>query len=208
MPNLHTAQSPLAASLVAKMRDISLTPSQFRNTLSQLTLLLVRDAVDSTLMHHTKIMTWQGELECEAVAEDKLVFVPILRAGLPMLEAVGDVFENAHSGFLAMKRDEETLKPRLLYDRIEDVAQKTVFLLDPMVATGGSLQDAVDFVRRKNPARIICLNLIAYEKTMQALAKNNPDIDFFCAKIDPVLDENGFIRPGIGDAGDRAFNTL
>jgi uracil phosphoribosyltransferase len=194
--------------LVSSLRDQNRTPHAVQEIIANITTFLLYEALQNAPLMQKNITTWQGEGSFEAFEENDFVFVPILRAGMPMLNKITTLLPNSVSGFLAMKRDEKTLQPHILYDRIPNVAQKSVFLLDPMVATGGSLQDAIDFIQTKNPKKIVCLNIIAYEKTLLRLAKSNPDIDFFIAQIDTKLNENGFIIPGIGDAGDRAYNTL
>jgi uracil phosphoribosyltransferase len=133
--------------------------------------------------------------------------VPILRAGEPMLTGILKTLPYARSGFLAMKRDEETSQSKLFYENIPNLEDKTVLLLDPMVATGGSLIDGIDYLKSKNPKRIICLNVLGSPFGVQKVQEAHPDVDIYIAQIDERLDENNYIRPGLGDAGDRAFNT-
>ena len=137
----------------------------------------------------------------------KLVLVPILRAGEPMLTGILRTLTYAKSGFLAMKRDEETSQSKLFYENIPDLKDKTVLLLDPMVATGGSLIDGIDYLKNKNAKRIICLNVLGSPYGVNKVQEAHPDVDIYIAQIDERLDENNYIRPGLGDAGDRAFNT-
>lgn len=208
MSNIYYSKHPLIRHLVSKLRGQNHTPHAFQEIIANITAFLLYESLQNAALMQKNITTWQGEGSFETFEENDFVFVPILRAGMPMLNKIATLFPNSISGFLAMKRDEKTLQPRILYDRVPNVEQKCVFLLDPMVATGGSLQDAIDFIQTKKPKKIVCLNIIAYEKTLLNLAKNNPDTDFFIAQIDTKLNENGFIIPGIGDAGDRAYNTL
>ncbi len=111
------------------------------------------------------------------------------------------------SGFLAMKRDENTHQSVLYYDRIPECKDKTVILVDPMVATGGSLCDAISVIKSKSPKKIISLNIIGSPEGMAILEQKHPDIDIYIAQIDDALNENMFIIPGLGDAGDRSYNT-
>ena len=130
-----------------------------------------------------------------------------MRAGAPMLESIMGLFPDAPAGFLAMKRDEMTKKAVLYYDRVPECSGKTVILLDPMVATGGSLGDAIDAIKAKGAAKIISLNIIGAPEGLAVVEAKHPDIDLYIAQIDEKLDADKFIYPGLGDAGDRAFNT-
>ena len=124
-----------------------------------------------------------------------------------MLTGILRTLPYAKSGFLAMKRDEETSLSKLFYENIPNLENKTVILLDPMVATGGSLIDGIEYLKTKKAKKIICLNIIGSPFGVKKVTEAHPDIDMFIAQIDERLDENNYIRPGLGDAGDRAFNT-
>ena len=165
------------------------------------------EALSNAVLTPESIMTWQGREEHRFIREEALVFVPIMRAGLPMLESVMALFPDAAAGFLAMKRDETTHEAILYYDRVPDCALKTVILLDPMVATGGSLCDAIDTIKAKGAAKIISLNIIGSPDGLAAVEARHPDIDLYIAQIDQGLTAEKFIHPGLGDAGDRAYNT-
>ena len=208
MHNLHHLNHPVVKDLVSRLRDIDQDASSFQSIITNLTTFLVYEALSEFAMYNKEINTWQGKQSFDFIDQEKLVFVPILRAGMPMLTQLNRFFPDAVSGFVAMKRDEETQKPNMLYDRVPNIEEKTLFLLDPMVATGGSLNDALNFMKKKNPQKIICLNLVGYKDTMEKLAQTHKDVEFFIAQIDTILNEDGFIIPGIGDAGDRAYNTL
>ena len=140
--------------------------------------------------------------------EEDLIFVTILRAGLPMIESVTALFPKASSGLLAMKRDEKTHQSILYYDRIPGCKDKTVIIVDPMVATGGSLCDAITVIKAKLPKKIISLNIIGAPEGLAILEQKHPDIEMYIAQVDKKLNEQMFIIPGLGDAGDRAYNTL
>ena len=137
----------------------------------------------------------------------KLVLVPILRAGEPMLTGILRTLPYARSGFLAMKRDEETAQSKLFYENIPSLDDKTVLLLDPMIATGGSLIDGIDYLKNKGAKKIISLNILGAPEGVKTVQEAHPDVDIYIAQIDERLDDNKYIRPGLGDAGDRAFNT-
>ena len=125
-----------------------------------------------------------------------------------MIESVTALFPNASSGFLAMKRDENTHQSILYYDRIPECKGKTVIIVDPMVATAGSLCDAISVIKSKSPKKIISLNIIGSPEGMDILEQKHPDVDVYIAQIDEKLNENMFIIPGLGDAGDRSYNTI
>jgi len=169
---------------------------------------LVYEALKNEKMVEETITTWQGDQSFEFIQEKDIIFATILRAGLPMIEAVTALFPNASSGFLAMKRDENTHQSILYYDRIPDCKGKTVIIVDPMVATAGSLCDAITVIKNKSPKKIISLNIIGSPEGMDILKQKHPDVEIYIAQIDEKLNENKFIVPGLGDAGDRSYNTF
>lgn len=205
---VHELSTPLATHLVNRLRDEATDAERFRRLIAQLTLLLADAAIGTGDLNPVRLQTWRGEAEYPLVAESELLFVTILRAGLPMLEAAMALFPQASAGFLAMKRDETTHEAKLYYDRVPDCRGKHVILVDPMVATGGSLADAVTLLRQKAPARLTSLHIIASPEGLERVSAAHPDLALFVARIDPGLDAEKFIQPGLGDAGDRAFNTL
>lgn len=198
---------PIATTLVNRLRDQQSDAVTFRSSIAELSKILVFEAFKEIEMETKTIQTWQGDHDFEFIDDGSIMFVPIMRAGMPMLDPLIALFPKAVSGFLAMKRDETTHKAVLYYDRVPDCEGKTVVLLDPMVATGGSLCDALDVIKAKGPKRIISLNLIGAPEGLAVLEERHPDIPVYIAQIDSHLNQNKFIIPGIGDAGDRAYNT-
>ncbi len=198
---------PLMTHLVSRLRDIRLTPLAFRDTLGEIGRLLVYEALSQRTLIRRDIPTWKESMPVETLDESQMVIVPILRAALPMVEGVMRLFPQATGGFMAMKRDEESFQSRLYYDRLPDLSGKQVILCDPMLATGGSLCDALDLLKQKGATDITSLHIIAAPEGVKAAMQRHPDVKLFIAKIDQKL-ENGYIMPGIGDAGDRAYNTL
>lgn len=198
---------PLAKTLVSRLRSSRTDALRFRHIVAELAKILAYEAFAPSQLTGKCIPTWQGEQVNGFIDEEELVFVPILRAGLPMLDGVIGLFPDAQAGFLAMKRDETTHQSVLYYDRLPACANKTVILLDPMVATGGSLCDALAVVKSKSPKKIISLNIIGSPEGLEVVRQKHPDIEMFIAQVDERLDANMFIIPGLGDAGDRAFNT-
>ncbi|WP_121626636.1 uracil phosphoribosyltransferase [Poseidonibacter antarcticus] len=193
--------------LVNRLRDVRTTSNEFRLTIEEISRIVASEALNDFETVSQNINTWQGPLDVEMIEVQKLVLVPILRAGEPMLTGILKTLPYAKSGFLAMKRDEETSLSKLFYENIPKLEGRTVLLLDPMVATGGSLIDGIDYLKSKNPKRIICLNVLGSPFGVQKVQEAHPDVDIYIAQIDERLDENNYIRPGLGDAGDRAFNT-
>jgi len=199
---------PLIESLVNTLRDTAIDAFIFRHTIKELTKLLLYEALNTDLLTLKKIVTWDGEKEYGYIDEDTVVVVSVLRAALPMHEAVIDTLHRAVSGFLGIKRDEATHKSVLYYDRVGDCRGKKVILVDPMVATGGSLCDAIEVLKAKNARSICTLNIIASPEGITKIQSLYPDVEMIIAKVDEKLNGDMFIIPGLGDAGDRAYNTL
>ena len=193
--------------LINRLRDVQTTSNEFRLTIEELARIIASEALSDFPTITQSITTWQGPLDVEMIEVQKLVLVPILRAGEPMLTGILRTLPYARSGFLAMKRDEETAESKLFYENIPNIEDKTVLLLDPMIATGGSLIDGIDYLKSKGAKRIISLNLLGAPEGIQKVQEAHPDVDIYIAQVDERLDEHSYIRPGLGDAGDRAFNT-
>jgi uracil phosphoribosyltransferase len=199
---------PLIQTLINTLRDDSIDAFVFRHTIKEITKLLLYEALCDAPLTPRKIVTWNGEKKYGFIQEKEIVVVSVLRAALPMHEAVIDTLRGAVSGFLGIKRDEITHKSVLYYDRVGDCSGKKVILVDPMVATGGSLCDAIEVLKRKNAHTICTLNIIASPEGIAQVQDKYPDVEMIIAKIDEKLNNNMFIIPGLGDAGDRAYNTL
>jgi len=197
----------VAKHLVNRLRDTRTASNEFRLTIEEISRIVASEALSNFETVSQNINTWQGQLDVQMIEVQKLVLVPILRAGEPMLTGILKTLPYARSGFLAMKRDEETAESKLFYENIPNLDGKTVLLLDPMVATGGSLIDGIDYLKSKGAKRIISLNVLGSPEGVQKVQDAHPDVDIYIAQIDDRLDENNYIRPGLGDAGDRAFNT-
>jgi len=205
---IYEISNPVAKTLVNHLREKRTDALRFRHIVQELSRLLVYEALKHESMEDQTITTWQGEEAFGFIKEEDIVFVTILRAGLPMIEAVTALFPNASSGFLAMKRDENTHQSVLYYDRVPECKDKTVIIVDPMVATAGSLCDAITVIKNKLPKKIITLNIIGSPEGMEILEQKHPDIETYIAQIDETLNDNKFIVPGLGDAGDRSYNTF
>ncbi len=204
---IHELSNPVVKTLLNHLRETKTDALRFRHIVQELTRLLAYEALKDEPLEDKTISTWQGEQNFEFIREEDLIFVTILRAGLPMIESAAALFPKSSSGFLAMKRDENTHQSVLYYDRIPECQGKTVILVDPMVATAGSLCDAISVIKAKEPKKIISLNLIGSPEGMRILEQKHPNVDIYIAQIDESLNENMFIVPGLGDAGDRSYNT-
>jgi uracil phosphoribosyltransferase len=204
---IHESASPLVKHLVNRLRDAHTDAFTFRWLLKEIARQLLAEAAPLLPLHERKIPTWQGHFVGTFVDESRVTCISILRAALPMQEGVMETLGECEGGFLAMKRDEESHESRLYYERLPDLSGKTAIVVDPMVATGGSLHDALKLVEAKNPASILTLNVIGAREGVEKVAVAFPDVDIFIAQIDPTLNKDAYIVPGLGDAGDRAFNT-
>jgi uracil phosphoribosyltransferase len=205
---IYELSNPVAKNLLNHLRETQTDALRFRHIVQELSRLLVYEALKTETLEDQTITTWQGEESFSFIKEEDIIFVTILRAGLPMIESVTALLPKASSGFLAMKRDEKTHQSVLYYDRIPECKGKTVVIVDPMVATAGSLCDAISVIKTKSPKKIISLNIIGSPEGMEIVEQKHPDIELFIAQIDEKLNENMFIVPGLGDAGDRSYNTV
>ncbi len=204
---IHELHNPIVKTLLNHLRETQTDALRFRHIVQELTRLLIYEALHSEPLEERVIKTWQGSSPFGFIKEEDLIFVTILRAGLPMIESATALIPKASSGFLAMKRDEKTHQSVLYYDRIPECKGKTVVIVDPMVATGGSLCDAIAVIKEKLPKKIISLNLIGSPEGLDIVEKKYPEVELYIAQIDEKLNKQMFILPGLGDAGDRAYNT-
>ena len=145
----------------------------------------------------------------KVIAGKKVALVPILRAGLGMVDGMLTLIPSAKVGHIGLYRDHDTLQPVEYYNKLpQDIEERDVMVLDPMLATGGSAIDAINIVKRSNPKSIKFLCIIAAPEGLKALSEAHPDVQIYCASVDRCLNENGYIMPGLGDAGDRIFGTI
>lgn len=204
---IYELTNPVTKTLVTHLRDQRRDAIRFRHTVAELTKQLVYEALKDFPLVEKEIVPWQGSGIFTTIDEENIVVVTVLRAGMPMLDSVMELLPNAVAGFLAMKRDETTHESKLYYDRLPDCKDKNILLVDPMVATGGSMMDALELIKTRKPKRIITLNIIGSPEGLERVSSAYPDVDIYIAQIDERLDENKYIIPGLGDAGDRAYNT-
>ena len=204
---IYELSNPLTKTLITHLRDANSDPIRFRHIVSELTKQLVYVALKNFPLVQKNIKTWGGESTFDSIDESNIMVVTVLRAGMPMLDSAMEVLPEAQAGFLAMRRDETTHKSVLYYDRLPECKGKTILLVDPMVATGGSMIDAIELIKTREPLKIITLNIIASPEGLEVVESKYPNIDIFIAQIDEKLNDDKYIIPGLGDAGDRAYNT-
>lgn len=204
---IRELSNPVVKTLISSLRDSNTDALRFRHIVKEITKLLLYEALQNSVFLSKKVQTWRGEELHEVLDEPSFVVVTVLRAGMPMLESVMETLPRITGGFLAMKRDESTHESKLYYDRLPDCKDKTVLIVDVMLATGGSLCDAIEVVKTKGAKEILSLNIIGAPEGLHKVQTSHPDVNIYISQIDERLNENKFIIPGLGDAGDREYNT-
>ena len=204
---LHVSTHPLVGHKLAVLRDVATEPKKFREVVRELSWLLGYEALADVRLRPLTVHTPLEEMEGVELA-DRIGLVPILRAGLGMVDAMLELMPTAQVWHLGLFRDERTLRPVEYYNKLPDTATVDLCLiLDPMLATGGSATAAIEVLKRWGASRIKLLNLIAAPEGVEAVASAHPDVEMYCAALDRQLNEKGYIMPGLGDAGDRQFGT-
>ena len=200
---------PLIQHKLTYLRDKNTGSKDFRQLVSEIAMLLCYEATRDLPLEETTVETPVGQAKTKVIAGRKLAFVPILRAGLGMLDGVLQLVPAAKVGHIGLYRDPKTLMPVEYYSKLpHDIDQRDVIVLDPMLATGGSCIDAISIIKRSNPKSIKCMCIIAAKPGLAAFVKTHPDVQLYCAAVDERLNDHGYIVPGLGDAGDRIFGTL
>ena len=207
---LHVSTHPAVRHKLAILRDVHTEPKKFREVVRELSWLLGYEALADARVRPLTIQTPIEEMEAEELG-DRIGLVPILRAGLGMVDAMLELMPTAEVWHLGLFRDERTLRPVEYYNKLPDSASVDVCLiLDPMLATGGSATAAIEVLKKwgaVKPVRIKLVNLIAAPEGVAAVSAAHPDVEIHCAALDRQLNEKGYILPGLGDAGDRQFGT-
>ena len=199
---------PLIEHKLAILRDTKTGTKEFREIISEIASVLCYEAMKDVKLKKVKIKTPIEEMEIGKLEEDNYAFVPILRAGMGMLDGVIQVVPNAKIGHIGMYRDEKTYQPVNYFFKVpKGIEKREVFLLDPMLATGGSAIDAIDLLKEKGVKKIKFLCIISAPEGIEAVTKKHPDVKIYTAHIDRELNNNKYICPGLGDAGDRIYGT-
>jgi len=206
---VHEITHPLIQHKLGLMRDADVSSKQFRELASEVGNLLTYEATRDLPTETATISSWSGDaLQVKRIKGKKITVVPILRAGLGMLDGVMELIPNAKVSVVGLYRDEETLEPVPYFDKVvSDIDARTALIVDPMLATGGTLIATIDLLKQKGCTRIMGLFLVAAPEGIKAVVDAHPDVDIFTAAVDERLNENGYILPGLGDAGDRIFGT-
>jgi uracil phosphoribosyltransferase len=199
---------PLVRHKLGLLRDVTTTTEMFRRLVNELTLLLTYEATKDMGVEQIEVETPLERAPAQRISGKKVAVVPILRAGMGMLDGVLSLIPVARVGFIGLYRNEETLQPVEYFVKLpQDVADREVVLLDPMLATGNSTAAAVDILKRAGASQITLIALIAAPEGIAHIVADHPDVRIVVASIDSHLNEKGFIVPGLGDAGDRLYGT-
>jgi uracil phosphoribosyltransferase len=207
-PTLHVSGHPLIRHKATLLSDERTDTRMFRELVRELTSLLMYEAMQDV---PTRTFTYQTPLEESTgyALEPRIGLVPIIRAGLGMVDAAADIIPHSEVWHLGMYRDEQTHSPVSYYNRLpKECPDDLVILLDPMLATGGSARDAVTVLKNWGAKWVKFVGIIAAPEGVREMQEHHPDVDLYVATLDRELDENRFIRPGLGDAGDRLFGTV
>ncbi|MDI9513630.1 MAG: uracil phosphoribosyltransferase [Clostridiaceae bacterium] len=208
MENVFIFDHPLIQHKISLLRDKNTSAKEFRELVSEISMLMGYEVTRDIPLKEVEIETPVGHAKTYVISGKKLAFVPILRAGLGMVDGLLRLVPMARVGHIGLYRDHDTLEPVEYYCKLpEDVSERDVVILDPMLATGGSGCDAVRFIKKRNVKSIKFVCLIASKDGVERLHREHPDVAIYCAAVDETLNEFGYIVPGLGDAGDRLFGT-
>ena len=207
--NVHVIDHPLIQHKLTLMREKTTGTKDFRELLEEIAMLMAYEITRDFPLKEIEIETPVAKCKAKVLAGKKVGVVPILRAGLGMLNGVVNMIPAARVGHVGMYRDPETLKPVEYYCKLPgDVAERTLIVVDPMLATGGSSSAALSLLKEKGAHSMILMCLVAAPEGIKLVNEEHPDVPVYVASIDECLNEHGYIVPGLGDAGDRIFGTL
>ena len=199
---------PLITHKLAILRDINTGTKEFRELVTEISILLCYEAMKDAKLEEVTIETPLEKMETGKLNEDKYAVVPILRAGMGIVEGIITVVPNAKVGHIGLYRDEETLEPVEYYYKMPDgIADREVLIIDPMLATGGSASATINRLKQDGVTKIKLLCLVAAPVGIKTIEENHPDVQIYCAVVDRELNDHAYIMPGLGDAGDRVYGT-
>ena len=205
---VHEIKHPLVRHKLGLMRRDGISTKDFRDLASEVARLLTYEATSDLETEKKTIQGWDGQISVDTIKGKKITVVPILRAGLGMMDGVLDMIPNARVSVIGLYRNEETLQPVAYFQKFTSkIGDRTAMILDPMLATGGSVIAAIDMLKEAGSKKIKGLFLVAAPEGIRALQEKHPDVDIYVAAIDERLNEVGYILPGLGDAGDKIFGT-
>lgn len=205
---IHIMTHPLIQHKVAILRNKETGVKEFRELVNEIAMLMCFDATRSLKLKEVDVETPVATARCKMLEGPAIAIVPILRAGMGMVEGILSLVPNAKVGHIGLYRDPKTLKPVEYYCKLpDDIESREVFIVDPMLATGGSGIAAIDFLKQRGAKNIRFLCLIAAPEGLKKMHETHPDVEIFCASLDEKLNDHGYIVPGLGDAGDRIYGT-
>ncbi len=208
MATVHVLDHPLIQHKLAILRNKDTSVKEFRELVNEISGLMCYEATRNLPTVEVDVETPVAIAKCRMLAGKKLAIIPILRAGLGMVDAMVDLIPSAKIGHIGLYRDPETHQPVEYYCKLpEDIDQRQVFVVDPMLATGGSAIAAIDFLKKHGCKQIIMMNIIGCPEGVKAVQEAHPDVDLYLAAVDEKLNDHAYIVPGLGDAGDRIFGT-
>ncbi len=208
MEKVHILDHPLLQHKLSILRDETTGVRDFRQVVSEIATLMCYEATRDLPMEEVEIKTPITTGKFKTIAGKKLAIVPVLRAGLGMVDGILTLIPSAKVGHIGLYRDPDTLEPVEYYCKMpNDIAEREVIILDPMLATGGSASAAIQFIKNYEVKHIKLMNIIAAPEGIERVHHDHPDVDIYCAALDEKLNEHGYIVPGLGDAGDRIFGT-
>jgi len=208
MANVYVLDHPLIQHKLAVLRSKNTSVKEFRELISEISGLMCYEATRNLPTMEVEVETPITTAKCRMLAGKKLAIVPILRAGLGMVDAMVDLIPSAKIGHIGLYRDPETHEPVEYYCKLpEDVGNRQVFVVDPMLATGGSAVAAIDFLKKHGCRSITMMNIIGCPEGIKRVTEAHPDVDIYMAACDEKLNDHAYIIPGLGDAGDRIFGT-
>ena len=209
MGNVVITNHPLIQHKLAILRNKETGSKEFRTLISEIAMLECYEATRDLPLKEIDVETPVAVAKQHVLDGKKMAIVPILRAGLGMVDGIHTLVPSAKVGHIGLYRDPETLKPVSYYCKMPlDIKERDVIVLDPMLATGGSAIDAITQIKEFQPKSIKFMGIIAAPEGLKALSEAHPDVDIYCAALDDHLNEHGYIVPGLGDAGDRIFGTI
>ena len=205
--NLHIIEHPLVQHKLTLLRKKETSTMKFRELLEEIAMLMGYEVTRDLPLAYEQIETPLQTMESATIAGKKVVVVPILRAGLGMVDGLLKLIPSARVGHIGLYRDEETCKPVFYYYKMPEHKERLVILTDPMLATGGSACDAITRLKKDGFSNIRLMCLVASPEGVKAVRDNHPDVDIYTAALDQGLNDKNYILPGLGDAGDRIFGT-
>ena len=205
---VHIFDHPLIQHKLAILRDERTGVKEFREIVSEIATLMCYEATRDLPTEEVTIKTPVATGTFRTLAGKKLAIVPVLRAGLGMVDGILTLIPSAKVGHIGLYRDPDTLEPVEYYCKMPtDISERDVIILDPMLATGGSASAAIQFIKNYDVKHIKLMNIIAAPEGVERVRKDHPDVEIYCAALDEKLNDHGYIVPGLGDAGDRIFGT-